>query len=88
MKKITLFFMVVVLASNFSNAQDKRDNLHFGLKVGANLSNVYDSQGQNFVADSKYGLAGGAFLSIPLGNTDAITMVSNTCGSKPPIVKL
>ena len=67
MKKITLIFAVIVLVNNFCNAQDKRDNLHFGLKVGANLSNVYDSQGDNFVADSKYGLAAGAFLSIPLG---------------------
>lgn len=67
MKKITLIFTAVLLINNFCNAQDKRDNLHFGLKVGANLSNIYDSQGENFVADSKYGLAGGVFLSIPFG---------------------
>ena len=67
MKKITLIFAAIVLVNGFCNAQDKRDNLHFGLKVGANLSNVYDTQGDDFVADSKYGLAAGAFLSIPLG---------------------
>lgn len=67
MKKITLIFAMVVLVNSFCNAQDKRDNLHFGLKVGANLSNVYDAQGEKFVADAKYGLAAGAFLSIPLG---------------------
>ena len=67
MKKITLIFTAVVLMSSFCNAQEKRDNLHFGLKVGTNLSNVYDAQGQNFVADSKFGLAAGAFLSIPFG---------------------
>lgn len=67
MKKISLIFTAVVLMNCFCNAQDKRDNLHFGLKVGTNLSNVYDTQGQNFVAESKFGLAGGAFLAIPLG---------------------
>ena len=72
MKKITLIFAAIVLVNSFCNAQDKRDNLQFGLKVGANLSNVYDSEGQNFVADSKYGLAAGAFLSIPLGKVIGI----------------
>ena len=72
MKKITLIFAAIVLVNSFCNAQDKRDNLHFGLKAGANLSNVYDAQGQNFVADSKYGLAAGVFLSIPLGKVFGI----------------
>ena len=67
MKKITLIFATIVLVNGLCNAQDKRDNLHFGLKVGFNLSNVYDTRGENFVADSKYGLAAGAFLAIPLG---------------------
>src|SRR5690606_14118230 len=35
--------------------------------VGANYSNVYDSESEDFVADSKFGLAAGAFVSIPLG---------------------
>ena len=72
MKKITLIFAVALLMSGICNAQEKRDNLHFGLKVGANLSNVYDAQGQNFVADSKTGLAVGTFLSIPLGKVFGI----------------
>ena len=72
MKKVTLIFAAVVLVNSFCNAQDKRDNLHFGLKVGTNLSNVYDTQGQNFVADSKFGLAGGVFVSIPLGKVIGI----------------
>jgi hypothetical protein len=72
MKKITLIFATVVLMNSFCNAQDKRDNLQFGLKVGTNLSNVYDAQGQNFVAESKFGLAGGVFLSIPLGKVIGI----------------
>jgi hypothetical protein len=72
MKKITLIFAMAVLVNSFCNAQDKRDNLQFGLKIGTNLSNVYDAQGQNFVADSKFGLAGGVFLSIPLGKVIGI----------------
>jgi len=39
----------------------------FGVKAGANLSNVYDASGENFAADPKMGFAGGAFLSIPIG---------------------
>lgn len=37
-----------------------------GIKVGANLSNVYDSQGDEFQADAKLGLAAGAFLTLPI----------------------
>ena len=45
---------------------DHRENLFFGVKVGANYSNVYDSQGDNFVADPKFGFTIGGFVSIPL----------------------
>ena len=72
MKKFTLIFAVALLMNGVCNAQERRANLHFGLKVGANLSNVYDAQGQNFVADSKSGLAVGTFLSIPLGKVFGI----------------
>ena len=47
---------------------DNREKLFFGLKIGTNYSNVYDTQGENFVADSKFGLAGGGFVSIPIGS--------------------
>ncbi|MDZ7897526.1 MAG: hypothetical protein U5N85_05805 [Arcicella sp.] len=66
MKKIILIFAVIVLVNTFCNAQDKRDNLRFGLKVGSNLSNVYDVEGQSFVADSKFGLVAGAFVWLDL----------------------
>lgn len=51
------------------NAQieDNREVLAFGVKAGANISNVWDEQGQDFRADSKAGFAGGAFVSIPFG---------------------
>ena len=45
---------------------DNRNKLFFGVKAGANLSNVYDSQGQDFVADSKFGFVAGGFVSIPI----------------------
>ena len=63
---------IVALATTSLKAQttsstDNRGNLTFGLKAGANFSNVYDSNGENFVADGKIGFAGGAFVVIPLG---------------------
>lgn len=45
---------------------DNRDNLMFGFKAGLNYSNVYDSQTEDFNADPKVGLVGGAFLTIPI----------------------
>jgi hypothetical protein len=48
-------------------ADDKRDQLVFGIKVGANLSNVWDEQGSDFVADPKLGAVGGVFLAVPIG---------------------
>jgi hypothetical protein len=44
-----------------------QDDVAFGLKIGTNYSNVYDSKGEDFDADGKFGLAAGAFLSIPFG---------------------
>lgn len=46
---------------------DTRDQFHIGAKVGVNLANVYDTKGEDFKADSKTGLAFGAYLSIPIG---------------------
>lgn len=71
MKKIILMIAVVALMANKSNAQDnsldKREQLQFGVKAGVNMSNVYDSKGQEYKADSKIGLAAGVFLAIPIG---------------------
>ncbi len=46
---------------------DHRDRFLIGAKIGSNYSNVYDEQGQDFVADPKFGLAFGAFAAIPIG---------------------
>ncbi|MCW3072501.1 MAG: hypothetical protein JWO44_2391 [Bacteroidetes bacterium] len=47
--------------------RDSRDRLHFGLKAGINNSNVYNERGEQFKAEPKYGFAGGAFFSVPVG---------------------
>jgi Outer membrane protein beta-barrel domain len=67
MKKLILMTAIIAGVSGKIYAQQTRDEFSFGLKIGSNYSNVYDSQGSQFVADGKYGLAAGAFLSLPLG---------------------
>lgn len=69
MKKIILIISAVTTMANFSNAQetDLRERLLFGLKAGVNYSNVYDTQGEEFQADPKMGIAAGAFIAIPIG---------------------
>lgn len=71
MKKIILLIAVVTGMVTIANAQEEetdfREQLQFGVKVGANYSNVYDSKGEEFKADGRFGLATGAFLSIPIG---------------------
>jgi len=71
MKKAIMMIAFCVMSINNSIAQssstDDREKLFFGIKIGTNYSNVYDSEGEDFVADPKFGLVGGAFVSIPLG---------------------
>lgn len=66
MMKKTLFLIIasVALFASTGSSQD----IYFGPKVGLNLSNVYDSEGENFDADAKFGLAAGLFVSIPIGS--------------------
>ncbi len=61
---LTLFLFPAV---NFAQSDQSSEGISGGFKVGANLSNVYDSDNEDFQADSKIGFAGGAFLSIPFG---------------------
>ena len=71
MKKNLLMIAVISFMTLSLSAQrtgpDFREQLRLGLKIGANLSNVYDSQGEQFNADPKFGLAAGGFLAIPVG---------------------
>jgi len=50
------------------NDSDAEDRLRVGVKGGLNLSNVYDTRGQEFNADAKFGFAVGGIVSIPLGD--------------------
>lgn len=71
MKKFIVLAVAIISMAGFVKAQDNetdyREQFKFGLKIGANYSNVYDTRGEEFQADGKFGFAGGAFLSIPLG---------------------
>lgn len=72
MKKAIIMIALVAFATTSLKAQtttstDNRGKLTFGVKVGTNYSNVYDSKGEDFVADGKFGLAAGAFVVVPLG---------------------
>jgi len=65
---------ISILVLNIANGQetpmsdtDYRDKISFGFKVGVNVSNVYDSQGEEFRANAKVGFATGAFLAVPIG---------------------
>jgi len=68
-KKILIVsILAVMFITTQSKAQtDYRKKFMVGLKAGANSSNVYDAQGEAFIATPKYGFAGGVFLSIPIG---------------------
>lgn len=57
----------VVIAQEGSNETDNREKFQFGLKAGLNYSNVYDSKGEEFNADAKFGFVGGMSLYIPFG---------------------
>lgn len=73
MKKVIMVIAMITLSTTGAFAQteekttDNRAKLSLGIKGGVNLSNVYDSEGEDFVADSKVGFAVGGFLSLPLG---------------------
>ncbi|MFY9309748.1 MAG: porin family protein [Bacteroidia bacterium] len=73
MKKLTLITILLAVYALTTKAQentgetDNREKFLFGMKAGINRSNVYDSQGEEFKSDAKFGMAGGVFLEIPLG---------------------
>jgi hypothetical protein len=70
-KIIGIMIVIVTTITTSSQAQvgaaDRRNELYVGIKGGINYSNVYDTQGEQFEADSKVGFVGGAFLTIPIG---------------------
>lgn len=72
-KQVKNLVMILTLATSVvgfaqeTTIEDNRNELKFGIKGGINFSNVYDEEGQDFVAEGKAGFAAGGFLSIPLG---------------------
>ncbi|MBF6642305.1 PorT family protein [Flavobacterium sp. J49] len=74
MKRVIMVIAMITLSTTGALAQtdektgtDNRSEISVGIKGGVNLSNVYDSEGDDFVADSKVGFVLGGFVSIPLG---------------------
>lgn len=49
------------------DTRDSRDRFQFGVKAGLIYSNVYDTKGEAFEADPKFGVTAGAFFTIPIG---------------------
>lgn len=68
MKKLGIMAIALTFITVNGYAQDDdREKIHIGAKIGMNYANVYDTEGEEFDADPKLGLAAGAFLSIPIG---------------------
>lgn len=71
MKKVSLIVLLALVLQSViygqASNEDIRTRMTLGLRVGANLSNVYDESGEEFVADPKIGLVAGGYLSIPIG---------------------
>jgi hypothetical protein len=70
----TITVLLAILATTGAFAQeintdsaDNREKFRFGVKAGMNVSNVYDEEGSDFVADNTVGFVGGAFFAIPIG---------------------
>jgi hypothetical protein len=64
MRKLMLMIMALAFMSSYviaqGNANDTRSKFQLGLKAGTNYANVYDTQGEEFRADGKFGFVGGA----------------------------
>ncbi len=61
---LTTAFTTTLMAQQ--NSYDPRMDFKFGVKAGFNYANVYDEQGDNFVANPRFGFAGGFYASIPI----------------------
>lgn len=66
MKTIIAAFCMMSLSFAGYTQVSTREKLIPGIKAGVNYSNVYDEEGNAFRADSKLGMVGGVFLSIPI----------------------
>lgn len=62
---VALLLLSMTATSVFAQDEDTREDFEVGVKAGVNISNVYDEEAEDFVANSKAGFAGGVFFSIP-----------------------
>lgn len=65
-----LVYLSLLLIATVAKAQvvgDDREDFHFGVKAGVNLSNVYSATGTDFIAKNRTGFVGGGFITIPIG---------------------
>lgn len=60
-------FVAITNINAQDNDKDAEGRIRLGIKAGLNYSNIYDAEGEDYVADGKLGFAGGGFISIPLG---------------------
>ncbi len=68
MKKLGIIAIALTFITVNGYAQDDdREKIQIGAKIGMNYANVYDSEGEEFDADPKLGMAAGVFLAIPIG---------------------
>ncbi len=64
---VVILLVVINAKAQTKLTTESRNEISLGLRVGANYSNVYDSEGQDFVANGKFGFTAGGFIVIPLG---------------------
>lgn len=64
----TLSFSQQVASVEELSSKDAKRRIVPGFKAGINRSNVYDEQGQDFIANGKTGFAGGFFIALPIGS--------------------
>jgi hypothetical protein len=71
MKKYIFLITITVFISFITKAQENRNDfremLQFGIKLGTNYSNIYDAKGEDLKTKSRFGLAAGTYISIPIG---------------------
>lgn len=70
--KMSVLSVAFLLAGAAAAQDDLRERFTFGIKAGANMSNIWDTKAEDFSADPKIGFAGGVFASIPLGRLVAL----------------
>lgn len=72
MRKVILAFSIAAISLGSANAQDA-GSIKFGIKAGANFSNLkYKSGGNSESGDMKVGFHAGAFVNIPAGTMFSI----------------